>query len=838
MSRQPITVFGVRESDVGARRFSLALRYYVVLSLVLLTLCVLAAASARFARSTSAQSTLIESKGALLARLDNPVLVLVEKHRSMIDAAARDRGTADRERVRDGADEAEARLRLALDSILGQDAVDAGRQADLRSRLPRLFEAARAVIDQPDEDARREAAVVYDRAADELDASLAGWRDVLQRIIDNETRQLRADAGLLVGWTWAGGLATLLICGLSAFITTRVLRRLAQVTEAMALLAAGRVDVALPKDGGMDELDDLCRAAGAWKESGRRAQLQGEALQHTVTLFDGALNNMRDGLTMFDPKGRIEVINRRVYEFYDLDPAVVGPGSTLRALIEHGIERGVFPGRSAAEVMAEMSCIDAAGPPGSTVVTAAGRTVTLAREQAPDGAWIVTHEDVTDRRRSEEHVRFLERHDVLTGLPNRVELGARLVAAFGEQTAGRPAAGFALHLLDVRRIKQVNEAFGHATGDGLLQLLAGRLRGAVRDGGFLARMEGDRFAVLQSGGGAEEAAGLARRMRRVASEPFRIAAHDVVVGLSVGIALAPSDGESAGTLLRNANLALVRAKAEAAGAWHFFEPGMNAAAQARRELESDLRLALQRGEFEVWYQPLVNTRTRQVSGFEALVRWMHPVRGIVGPVEFIPVAEETGLIVQLGAWVLRTACVEAAGWPPDLKLAVNLSSVQFRDPDLVRTVIQALDDAEFAASRLDLEITESVLLQDSDATLATLHELRALGVRISMDDFGTGYSSLSYLRSFPFDKIKIDKSFVTDLSDRADSLAIVRAVTGIGRSLGMATTAEGVETADQLARLSSEGCTEVQGYLFSPPRPARELPALLRRLAGADALVD
>ncbi len=822
---------------MGSRRFSLAFQYYVVLALVLLTLCVLAAASARFARSTSAQSTLIEDKGALLARLDNPVLVLVERHRAMIDSAARDRGTGDRDRVRDGAGAVEVRLRRALNALSAQDAVEAGRQADLRSRLPALFEAARAVIDQPDDDARREAAVVYDRAADELDARLAGWRDGLQRIIDNETRQLRADASLLVGWTWAGGLATLLICGLSAFVTTRVLRRLAKVTEAMALLAAGRVDVALPKDGGMDELDDLCRAAGAWKESGRRAQLQGEALQHTVTLFDGALNNMRDGLTMFDRSGRIEVINRRVYELYGLDRAVVRPGSTLREMVEHGVARGVFPGRDVAEVLDEMRNVGD-GRPAPTIVTATGRTVTLSREQGPDGAWITTHEDVTERRRSEEHVRFLERHDVLTGLPNRVELGARLVAAFGKQAAGRAAAGFALHLLDVRRIKQVNEAFGHATGDGLLQLLAGRLRGAVRDGGFLARMEGDRFAVLQSGGGAEEAAGLARRMRRVAAEPFRIAAHDVVVGLSVGIALAPADGEYAGALLRNANLALVRAKAEAAGAWHFFEPGMNAAAQARRELESDLRLALQREEFEVWYQPLVNTGTRKVSGFEALVRWMHPARGVVGPVEFIPVAEETGLIVQLGAWVLRTACVEAAGWPPDLKLAVNLSAVQFRDPDLVRTVIQALDDAEFAASRLDLEITESVLLQDSDATLATLHELRALGVRISMDDFGTGYSSLSYLRSFPFDKIKIDKSFVSDLSDRADSLAIVRAVTGIGRSLGMATTAEGVETADQLARLSSEGCTEVQGYLFSPPRPARELPALMRRLAGAAALVD
>jgi predicted signal transduction protein with EAL and GGDEF domain len=319
--------------------------------------------------------------------------------------------------------------------------------------------------------------------------------------------------------------------------------------------------------------------------------------------------------------------------------------------------------------------------------------------------------------------------------------------------------------------------------------------------------------------------------------PIDVQGHLIVAGLSVGVALAPGDGATSETLLRNADIALYLAKTEGRGIVRFFEPEMDARIQLRRALELDLRDAVRRNEFEIYYQPMISLAAGKLTGFEALLRWHHPVRGLVSPAEFIPVAEETGLIVAIGAWVLRIACLEAQSWPADISVAVNLSSVQFKKGDLVGTVRDALTSSGLQPDRLELEITESVLLLDSVATVGALHQLRAMGIAIALDDFGTGYSSLSYLRSFPFDKIKIDQSFVRDLVENKESMSIVRAVTGLGHSLSMTTTAEGVETQEQLVRLRAEGCTEVQGYLFSRPRPANELPMLIERLqpVGEDA---
>ena len=311
------------------------------------------------------------------------------------------------------------------------------------------------------------------------------------------------------------------------------------------------------------------------------------------------------------------------------------------------------------------------------------------------------------------------------------------------------------------------------------------------------------------------------------SEPYEIRGYQIVIGASVGVSLAPHDGDCADDLLKNADLALYRAKTDGRGTLRFFEPGMDALMLARRELELDLRRALVNGEFELYYQPLVNINSDAICGFEALIRWNHPTRGMVSPVEFIPLAEEVGEIESIGAWVLRTACQEAVAWPEEIKVAVNLSPLQFRSGSLVLHVMAALSASRLKAERLELEITEGLLLQDTEATLATLHQLRDLGVRISMDDFGTGYSSLSYLRKFPFDKIKIDRSFVRDLAETDGCMAIVRAVMDLGYGLGMSTTAEGVETIEQLAHLKREGCVEAQGYLISPPRPAKAVADML-----------
>ncbi len=432
------------------------------------------------------------------------------------------------------------------------------------------------------------------------------------------------------------------------------------------------------------------------------------------------------------------------------------------------------------------------------------------------------------RQTLEQRLEHMAHHDALTDLPNRLRLRQ---ATENELARVQRGETIAVLCLDLDHFKSVNDTLGHPAGDCLLRTVAERLRQSVRETDIVARVGGDEFAVVQVA--AEQPRGaivLADRLIETLAKPFDLDGHQVVIGTSIGIALAPSDGLDTDQLMKNADMALYRAKADGRGVSRFFEPEMDAKMQARRTLEIDLRKALVEDEFELYYQPLVNLQSDAVSGFEALLRWNHPTRGLVPPSEFIPVAEEMGLIVPLGEKILRQACTEAAGWPDDIKVAVNLSPVQFKSKTLALAVISALASSGLPPHRLELEITESVLLQDSELTLTTLHQLRALGVRIAMDDFGTGYSSLSYLRSFPFDKIKIDQSFVRDMSGKEDSIAIVRAVAGLGKNLGMATTAEGVETQEQLRYLRQEGCTEVQGYLFSRPMPARNIRHLLERV--------
>ena len=388
--------------------------------------------------------------------------------------------------------------------------------------------------------------------------------------------------------------------------------------------------------------------------------------------------------------------------------------------------------------------------------------------------------------------------------------------------------------LDLDRFKQVNDTLGHPAGDALLRAVAGRLAGCLRDCDTVARLGGDEFAVIQAPlGRAEDAATLAQRIVKTLSEPYDLSGHNVMIGASVGIALAPADTADGDLILNMADMALYRAKADGRGVFRMFEPGMDTRMQARRVLESDLRRAVQAQEFEVHYQPLVDLPSGRVSALEALVRWRHPGRGLVRPDDFIPFAEETGLIGPIGAWVLHQACADAAGWPAEVRIAVNVSAAQFKGPGLIETVLDALAASGLPPERLELEITETALLADADATLAALRKLRAKGVRIAMDDFATGYSSLGYLRSFPFDKIKIDRCFIRDIETSADCKAIVRAVAGLGSNLGITTTAEGVETAAQLDQLRAEGCDQVQGFLFSRPVPARDVEALLGRTMEA-----
>jgi diguanylate cyclase (GGDEF)-like protein len=461
----------------------------------------------------------------------------------------------------------------------------------------------------------------------------------------------------------------------------------------------------------------------------------------------------------------------------------------------------------------------------SILETADGREILVTNSPMSAGGRVATHKDITERRRAEAKIEYMAHHDALTDLPNRSRLYQQLRQTLSRLKRGEQVAVFAL---DLDRFKDVNDGYGHPVGDLLLQAVAGRLRQCIRDADVVARLGGDEFAIMQIGTSQPtDATALASRLIEVVGAPYELAGDQVAVELSIGIALAPSDGLDPEQLLKNADMALYRAKSDGHGLCRFFEPEMDARMQARRRLEIDLRKAIANSEFELFYQPLVDMQTEHVTGFGALIRWHHPERGMVPPFQFISVAEETGLIVPIGDWVLRQACAEAATWPSDVKIAVNLSPIQFKNKGLLLSVMSALAASGLSAKRLELEITESALLSDGDATLAILDELRGLGVRISMDDFGTGYSSLSYLRKFPFDKIKIDQSFIFDMSEHNDSLAIVRAVIAMGSGLGIATTAEGVETAEQFKQLKLEGCTEVQGYLFSPPRPAAEVKNLL-----------
>jgi diguanylate cyclase (GGDEF)-like protein len=586
----------------------------------------------------------------------------------------------------------------------------------------------------------------------------------------------------------------------------------------------------------IEELDHLNRGLERLVEERTVALRQREEELRAQNLrFDAALSNMSQALLMFDASARLVISNRRYEEMYGLSPEAVRPGCLLRDLLQRRLENGTFSDDPDAYVCNLMSVIAQGKTWSQLVELADGRTISVLNHPMAGGGWVATHEDITERRRAEKQIVHMARHDALTDLPNRVLLHERLTQALCDLPRDRQLA---VLYLDLDHFKGVNDTLGHQIGDDLLKMIAARLRDCVGEDDTVARVGGDEFAIIRTGiGQPDDAAALARRICEAVKQPCELNGHAVMSDTSIGLALAPGDGTDPIELLKNADMALYRAKADGRGTYRFFEPAMDALMKSRRALELALRVALANGEFELHYQPLVNLDDRRITGCEALLRWQHPERGLVPPAEFIPIAEEIGLIVPLGEWVLRQACLDAMQWPSDIKVAVNLSPLQVMNQNLVAVVVGALAAAGLPASRLEVEITESVLMQNSETTLATLHRLRELGVKISMDDFGTGYSSLSYLRSFPFDKIKIDRCFISGLATGDDSVAIVMAIAGLARHLGIATTAEGVETRQQFQQVKALGCSEMQGFLFSPPRPIAEVTQLFRARLDKEAPV-
>jgi diguanylate cyclase (GGDEF)-like protein len=558
-------------------------------------------------------------------------------------------------------------------------------------------------------------------------------------------------------------------------------------------------------------------------------------LERTNRQFDAALTNMAQGLCMFDAEHRLVVVNQPFCNLFLVPQDKFTIGMSATEFLNVIVRERKLPAQRAEELHANQKMMLERGERHNYAFdTTDGRRISVVHTPMPNGGWVTTYLDVSARHKAEAKVAHMAQHDALTELPNRRHFRDHLQHELEHVRAG---GSFGVLCLDLDDFKSINDALGHPIGDRLLQAVARRLRDTIGDSNLVARLGGDEFAVIHTAMKLPEDVGaLASRLIEVVSAPYDIDSQQLVVGLSVGIAVAPSDGADADAVLKNADMALYRAKEDGRGTFRYFEPGMDARAQARRIIELDMRAAVRNGEFELHYQPIIQVESGAITAFEALVRWRHPQRGMISPADFIPLAESTGLIVPLGEWILRRACTDAASWSCPVRVAVNLSPAQFKHRSLVSAIVDAVSAAGLDAGRLELEITESVLLQDSDATLATLHTLRRFGVRISMDDFGTGYSSLSYLRSFPFDKIKIDQSFVRELSTREDCIAIVRAVTGLGKSLGITTTAEGVETREQFELLRSEHCGEVQGYLFGKPRPGSEVEAMLRELSPARAV--
>jgi diguanylate cyclase (GGDEF)-like protein len=658
-------------------------------------------------------------------------------------------------------------------------------------------------------------------AAESLQKGLAAERGERVRSAEEALGRIKASSRTLITWVCAAAALTGLLIGpIGLLLLRRVLARLQGIGWALLRLARNDTSIDIPGLTHQDEVGQLARSVAVFKARSIELLQKKVELERLNLQLDAAINNMALGLSMFDAQGRLLVCNKQFTEMYALPHELTQPGTVHCALWDYREKGGARHHPSGGQRFAP----DAGYPESMTIEYGNERIVSVTTQPLEGGGWVALDEDITHRRRQEQEIVHLARHDALTSLANRALFREQLQQSLLRLGRGQ---GFAVLCLDLDRFKSVNDTLGHPVGDALLKEVSARLLDCVRQGDVVARLGGDEFAIIQANvRDPDSTEALAARIVASVSEAYEIGGQRIDISTSIGMTLAPRDGADADQLMKNADLALYRAKADGRRGYSFFKPEMNDRIQVRRKMEIDLRTAFDEEQLELFYQPIVCLTTQKVVGFEALMRWSHPKRGWVPPAEFIGLAEEIGLIGELGGWALKQACVQAARWSAPVKVAINLSPLQIRR-ELIEVVLQALAASGLPPERLELEITESVLLQDGQNTLATLHQLRQLGVGITMDDFGTGYCSLSYLRGFPFDKIKIDRAFIADMDRSEESRAIVDTIVRLGAGLGMSTVAVGIENFEQLKLLSTARCTQAQGFYFSAPVPAGEVERLL-----------
>ena len=787
-------------------------KLYGLVVLFLAMVYALAAAAIQFAGETESavSSFQRESFGnvALTARLQ----VLLEQHRRMVATAPfASPATVPQD------ENSYRELNVAIAGLIDHVAPErteklSQRFAVLAAQGGSVFELARSQL----RDQAIGAGARYASAADglSLEVHTAGKQHIANA--EDSLEGLAVQARSLTTWVSVAAAVTGFLIGpLCLLLLRHMLARMRGIGSALIRLARNDTSVEILGVSDQDEFGELARSVAVFKAKSIELLNKKADFERLNLQLDAAINNMPLGLSMFDAQERLLMCNRQFTEMYDVPAELSRPGTARCALREYRTKKGARHSETG-----ELAIEGITLTPSMLVEFGGGRIIEVSRQPLKGGGWVSLHEDITERRKQEEKITHLARHDPLTGLANRMLFRERLEQNLLRLVRGQ---GFAVLCLDLDHFKAVNDTLGHPVGDMLLKQVSKRLLSCVRHGDIVARLGGDEFAIVQTSvRDPNQTESLAARIVETVGAPYEIDGNRIDIGTSIGVTLAPRDGTDADKLLKNADLALYRTKDAGRRGFSFFKQEMQDEIQARRNLEVDLRRALSEEALELFYQPIVCLKSEQTMGFEAHLRWHHPERGLIPPDEFFAIAEDIGLMAEIGFWTLQQACAQAARWPAPINVAINVSSLQFLHRNLTESVLQALAQSGLSPHRLELEIAES-LLHENPNTLAILHQLRQLGVRIAMDGFGAGHCSLSGLRAFPFDKIKIDKAFIADVERSEESSAIARAVIALGTNLGMTTVAEGIEEFDQLNRVRSWGCKYGQGFLLGPPMTADKI---------------